>query len=526
MLASENYRFGAFKIVLGRRELLLRGAPVTLGSRAFDLLTALVGRQGQLATKDDLMAEVWSDTIVDENNLPAQISTLRKVLAGDPDLTRCLQTVPGRGYRFVAAVKVETEPDFAGSFPDAPNPAGQVLSIVVLPFASLSSDADQAYFAQAMTETVATDLSRISGLLVISATTAAALKGGDDIRQISRELGVDFVLKGNLQRDGRQARINVQLIEGRSGAQIWSEIFDGDSSNLLALQDRITGSIANSLGREIFVAMARDGEARNIDPKSWDFVMRGIAEDAKPQSLESLQRQERYFAQAVKLDPKNCDAHARLARAILLQSTQLHISPLTKDDALTRGADAAERAVALNASNPHAHLAMTYLHVLRGDFERAALASEKAILLDRNLAKAHNMLANSLVHLGRAREAVLASEKALRLDPRGPLLAEFLTILGFSRLQLRQCDDAIACFSRARAANPKLARAHVGAAIAFASSGDVEGARRAAEELLLLVPDYCLSQTIDACLPASPPSYRQFYEEILRPGAILAGVRV
>ena len=523
MRVSENYRFGAFKLVPMRRELQLRDSPVTLGGRAFDLLSALVRRRGQIAARDELMAEVWPGTIVDETNLPAQISKLRKVLAADSGLGRCLQTVPGRGYQFVATVKVETEADVADI--PAPNAAGPAPSIVVLPFANLSSEADQAYFAQAMTETVATDLSRISGLLVISATTAAALEGGD-VRRISRELGVGFVLKGSLQRDGRQVRINAQLIEGRSGVQIWSEIFDGDSVNLLALQDRITGSIANSIGREIFVTLARDGEARNIDPKSWDFVMRGIAEDTRPQSLDSLQRQAHCFEQAVKLDPKNCDAHARLARAIVLQSTQLHASARTTEYALTRGADAAETAVALDPGNPNAHLAMTYVHVLRGDFERAALASEKAILLDRNLARGHNMLANSLLHLGRAREAVPASETALRLDPRGPNFAEFLTILGFSRLQLRQFDDAIACFSRARAANPKLARAHAGAAIAFASSGDVEGARRAAEELLLLVPDYRLSRTIDACLPGSPPAYRQFHEEILRPGAILAGVPV
>ena len=486
------YHFGSFRLVQGRRELLHGDTIVPLGSRAADLLLALVKRQGQLATKGELMAEVWPGTVVEENNLPAQISTLRRVLAGDSGLTRCLQTVPGRGYRFAANIKVETELDFADSPPPAPNPAGNARSIMVLPFANLSSDVDQAYFAQAMTEIVATDLSRISGLFVISAVTAAALKGGDDVRKISREFGVGFVLKGNLQREGRQVRINAQLIEGRSGVQIWSEIFDGDCSYLFALQDRITGSIANSIGREIFVALARDGEERNIDTKSWDLVMRGIAEDTKPQSLESLQRQERCFEQAVKLDPKNSDAQARLARAILLQSTQLHISARTKKDALTRGTDAAKKAIELNPSNPHAHLAMTYVHVLRGDFEQATLASEKAILLDRNLARAHNMLANSLVHRGRAHEAVLASETALRLDPRGPQLAEFLTILGFSRLQLRQFDDAITCFSRALAANRKLARAHVGAAIAFASTGDVDGARRASEELLLLVPDYSL----------------------------------
>ena len=521
---SEVFRIGSFRLVPRRRQLLLGDTPVALGSRAVDLLLALVKRRGQLATKDELMAEVWPDTIVDENNLPAQISTLRKALAGDADLAGCLQTVPGRGYRFVGAVKIETESDSASSPPAPPNSAEHTLSIVVLPFANLSSDGDQAYFAQAMTETVATDLSRISGLQVISAATAASLDVRSDIRHISREIGVGFVLKGNLQKDGRHVRINAQLIEGRSGLQIWSEIFDGDSSDLFALQDRITGHIANSIGREIFVAVARDGVARNIDPKSWDLVMRGIAEDARPQSLECLQKQEHCFEQAVKLDPTNCDAQARLARAILLQSTQLHISAQTKNDALTRGVHAAEQAVALNPNNPQAHLAMTYVHVLRGDFERAALASEQAISLDRNLASAHNMLANALMHLGKARAAVVASETALRLDPRGPQVAAFLTILGFSRLQLGQFDNAVACFSRARAANPKLARAHLGAAIAFASIGNKSEALLAAEELLRLVPDFLLSQTIDACQTSSAALYRQFYEVIMLPGASFAGV--
>jgi len=361
---------------------------------------------------------------------------------------------------------------------------------------------------------------------VISGATAAALKAGDDVRQISRELGVGFVLKGSVQRAAAQVRINAQLIQGATGAQIWSEIFDGDSADIFALQDRITGTIANSTGREISAALARDGEVRNTNPKSWDFVMRGIAEEMKPQSLESLRTQEQLFGQAVRLDPSNCDAQARLARTVLLQSTQLHNSAQTKEDALRRGAAAAEKAVALDPNNPLTHLAMTYVHVLRGDFEQAALAAEKAIQLDRNLARAHNMLANALVHLGRGREAVPASEKALHLDPRGPNLPEFLTILGFSRLQLVQFDEAIACFARARAENPKLARAHVGAAITLASNGDIDGARRAAAELLALVPNYRLSQTIDGCVPASPLAYRQFYDEILRPGAEQAGVPV
>lgn len=255
-------------------------------------------------------------------------------------------------------------------------------------------------------------------------------------------------------------------------------------------------------------------------------VMRGIVADNKPHTLEGLQLQEHLFARAVQLDPKNSDALARLARAILIQSSQAYVPAQFKEDALKRGAEAAEKALALDPGNPRAHLAMTYLHVLRGDFERGVLASERAIALDRNLAMAHNMLATSLLHLGKGSEAIPEAETAVRLDPIGPQIDVFRTTMGLVRLLLGQIDEAIDCFTRSRAGNPKLARAHAGAAIALAIKGDVPGAQVAAADLLRLAPDFRLSQTIDACLPTSPPRYRQFFEEVLRPGAVLAGVPV
>lgn len=527
MRAPEVIRFGAFSLVPARRELLFRGAQVTLGSRAFDLLMALVKRPGQLAAKDELMAEVWAGTIVDENNLAAQISTLRKILAGDPDLSRCLQTVPGRGYRFVADIEVEAEAGSGTKPPLVQGSGGEALSLVVLPFSNLSSDAEQAYFTQGLGQTVATDLSRISGLLVISSTTAAAFEGKSlDIRQVSRELGVRYALTGGVQRNDRNVRINTQLVDGQSGLQIWSDLFDGEATDLLALQDRITGRIANSIGREIFVAAARDGEARNIDPKASDLFMRGIAADNRPQSLECLQEQEVLFGRAVELDPKHSDALARLSRAIVIQVTQNHAASLHKEDMLMRGVSAAERALALDPGNARAHYAMGLVHVLRGDFERSALANETAIALDRNFALAHNNLSNSLVHLGKGKEALRAVETALRLDPYGPQVGAFWTVSGLAQLLLGDTAEAVGCFSRARAANPKLPRAQFGAAVSLALIGDLSAAKLAADDLMHLVPHYRLSETIDGCLPRSPPPYRQFYEDVLRPGAILAGVPV
>lgn len=524
---SNVFRIGSFVLDPRARHLKLGRASVSLGSRAFDLLLALVSRQGQLATKDELIAEVWQKAIVDENNLAAQISALRKVLAADPALAQGLQTVPGRGYRLVAEVE-RVESHAAASAEATPQAtSGEPLSLVVLPFVSLSSDAEQNYFAQGLSQTVSTDLSRISGLLVIASATAATFEGGAaDVRQASSELRVRYVLTGSVQRFDHHVRINAQLADGRSGMQVWSELFDGDASDLFSLQDLITGRIANSIGREIFVAAARDGEARNIDPKSSDLVMRGIAADNRPQSLESLQEQELLFARAAALDPKNCEALARLSRAITLQVTQAHASPLQKRDALTRGAASAQKALALDPGNARAHYAEGLVHVLRGDFEKSALANEAAIALDRNFALAHNNLGNSLVHLGRGREALAAAETALQLDPRGPQHGASWTVAGFARLLLKDFSEAVICFTRARAANPRLPRAHVGAAISLALTGDHAAARLATRELLSLFPHYRLSQTIDACLPTSVPLYKQFYTDILKPAADAAGLPV
>lgn len=521
-------RFGSFTLDRRRRELLRDGACVTIGSRAFELLCALIERRGQLATKDELMAQVWPRNVVDENNLAAQILAVRKILSCEPGLSKCVQTISGRGYRFVAEVVLQA--DFSANR-HSPAPVlglgGDSLSVVVLPFADLSHNGDQAYFAQGLSHTIATDLSRIVGLLVISPTTAVTFDGrGLDARQVSRDLSVQYVLAGSLQRAAGQVRINAHLIEGRTGLQVWSELFDGDDGDLLAFQDRITGRIANSIGREIFVAAARGGLARNIDPNSFDLLMRGIAADNRPQSLAALQQQESLFARAVELDPRHAEAHARLARSILLQLTQLHAALPHDAQLRARGVKAAETAVALCQDNPRAQCAMGLVHVVRGDFERAVIANETAVALDRNFATAHNNLGNSLVHLGHGAEALPAAETALRLDPRGPQVGAFWTTKGYAYLLLGAYEDAVTSFMRAQSANPMLARAHVGAAVSLALSGKSDEARRATNELLRLVPHYRLCETMDGLRPTSSVSYRNFFENVLRPGAEKAGLPI
>lgn len=142
-----------------------------------------------------------------------------------------------------------------------------------------------------------------------------------DIRQLGRDLGVRYVLQGSVQRGSDRLRVNAQLGEAVSGAQLWSDRFDGGEADVFALQDQITARIANSIGREINVIAATDAEKRKTNPQATDFLIRGIALADKPRTLEGLLEQEVLFRKALALDPNNSDAWARLGRAILLQRT-------------------------------------------------------------------------------------------------------------------------------------------------------------------------------------------------------------
>ena len=185
-------------------------------------------------------------------------------------------------------------------------------SIVVLPFTNLSGDPEQAYLADGLTAKITTDLSRASGLFVIAATTAITFKDKQiNVQQVGKDLGVRYALQGNVQRSGEKIRINAQLADTSSGGQLWAETFDGDRSDLFALQDQITSRIANSIGREIVVLAARESEARKTEPKVGDLLLRAVALTTKSRSLENLQQQEKLFREILVLDPNSVDAMAK-----------------------------------------------------------------------------------------------------------------------------------------------------------------------------------------------------------------------
>jgi TolB-like protein len=252
--------FGRFEIRRRQRQLLADGKPVEVGNRAFDILLALVDAGGMLVTKSELMKRGWPGQVVDENNVQVQIHALRRALGQDRDL---IQTVAGRGYRFVGELKAAVAAPSQGA-------AGPQLSIIVLPFQNLRGDPALDYIADGITESLITDISRaLPGSFVVSRTTAFTYRDRTmDVRRIGREVGVRYVLGGSVLLDEKLARVNAELIDTLTDGPLWSDRFDKDRSDVLAAQDEIVARLSRAVGLRSSMRKRGSGQNRSR-PRPW-----------------------------------------------------------------------------------------------------------------------------------------------------------------------------------------------------------------------------------------------------------------
>jgi TolB-like protein/Tfp pilus assembly protein PilF len=447
---------------------------VAIGSRALELLGVLIERHGALVSKDEITRAVWPETVVEDNNLTVQISALRRILDHGRAEGSCIQTVAGRGYRFVATVtrrKAEAGPDAATVSEGGALPPPR-LSIVVLPFTNLSNDPDQEYFADGITDDLTTDLSRISGSFVIARSTAFSYKGkAADARQIGRELGVRYVLEGSVRRSGRRVRVNTQLIDADTGAHLWAERFDRDTGSLFALQDEITSRIAVALDLELVDAEA-DRPADH--PDALDYILRGRAALSKPPSRDNCAEAIGLFERALALDPCSVDAQIWLATA-LADRVYDQITDSTPAD-VTRAEGLIGRALAASWRSPQAHFAKGRVLLAQGRPEEAIPELETAIAFNRNWALAMEALGVCKFLTGSTEEAIPLVERAIRLSPRDPCITRWYNIIGRVHLLQSRTAEAILWLEKALRAGPGYAAPHAALAAACALSGKTERA--------------------------------------------------
>ncbi|MBO9663025.1 winged helix-turn-helix domain-containing protein [Dokdonella sp.] len=513
----------------GERRLYRDGAPIALKPKTFDLLLALVEAPGRLRGREELLDRIWPNTIVEENNLSWNVSALRKALGDVGETPLYIETVRGRGYRFLGdavalppAGGTSASPALPAAFPDratpiARSPKGRRLrpgviallallllaaagltyralrapavpphSLAVLPFTDLARNPDAAYFAVGVQNTVLTKLAAISDLQVMSrASTKDQESHPVDARAIAAQLGVAALLEGSVQRDGERVRVNVQLVDGGSGSHLWAESYVRRIEDLFDVENEIAEQVAAALKAKLLHAEAEHvAYVPTRDPQAYDDFLKAeyLAEQVGhvgAGDLRSTVEQARsLYRRAVGRDPRFALAWARLAYLNSL-AYWFHI-----DDApasIAAAEDAAVEAMRLAPDLPQARLARGYVYYYRHlDYAAALREFERARQALPGDADIGFAIASVQRRLGRVQEAADGYERIAALDPRN---SRWPMALGDSYTMLRRYDDALKAYDRAQAADPGNHGPALYRVLALLTSGDVQDARRTLDAL-------------------------------------------
>jgi TolB-like protein/Tfp pilus assembly protein PilF len=406
--------------------------------------------------------------------------------------------------------------------PTADEPAAPRLSLVVLPFLSIGGSPEDVPFTDGITETLTTDLSRSSGVFVISRSTAFAYKDKPiDTREIGRELGVRYVLEGSVQNAGDRIRINTQLVDAETGAHLWAERFDKQRGDLLAMQDEVTTRLVRAIHIELIAAESRRATREHPDRlDAVDQTLHGSAAWNQHLSDEAARRARHFFEAALRLDEHNHDALLGVANAHMWE-----VNMYASDDRVgqIRAAEAAAtKALAMAPDCAEAHVTHgTILYAMRAP-ERALREFKLAIGLDGNLAVAHGYLGLMKFFLGRAHETRGHIEEAMRLSPRDPLLFRWLFFIGVADVYLGRVVRGLESLRRSVEINPNWGLSQFVLAGALALAGLLAEAADVCAIARRLAPNFTIAKFRGEVV-SDNPVYLAQREHFYR-GLRLAGV--
>ena len=517
------YEFGPFRIDPKEQVLWRDGKVVPLSPKLFDTLTVLVQNSGHLVDKDELLRRVWPDSFVEEGNLTKNVFLLRKILE-DGQGVSYIETVPKRGYRFVAEVKTiqgngsgslvaeatDRKPEVrdageVGAGPENTDPkkrtpslnrwlilAGAVIlcvgigafllvqrqattkhpeikSIVVLPSQNLSGDPAQEYFADGMTEALISNLAQISALRVVSRTSAMTFKGSKKplLPEIARELGVDGVIESSVQRENGRVKVTIQLIHGPTDTHLWARSYERALTDVLKLQDEIARAIA----KEIHVQVTPEEQARlssagRVNPGAYQEYLLGRFHFWKF-IVDDHRRAVAHFERATQIDPSYAAAYAGLSLA--WQKLGLQEGRNSFKEVEPQARLAAGKALELDDRLPDAHVSQGNLQMVYDwDWKRAENSFRRAIELDSNNLDAHFSYSLLLMALGRFSEAITEIQTAERLDPLSHQVQ-----IHFARILLHagKADEAVPRLEQAIEREPRSRQGHVRLAQAYEQMG-------------------------------------------------------
>jgi adenylate cyclase len=374
-----------------------------------------------------------------------------------------------------------SSPQPALSLPDKP-------SIVVLPFTNLSNDPGQDYFSNGITEDLISNLSQVSSLFIISRNSAFTYKGkAVKLPEVSRELGVRYVVEGSVRKAGDQVRITAQLIDATTDQHLWSERYDRPLKDIFALQDEIVQKIVTTL--KLQLTLQEQGNLvrkRTANLEAYDYYLRGVEyfyRDTKEMTAQARQM----FEKAVELDPQYAEAYVRLGTTYV----RGWISQWEQDSqALEQAFELVQKAVALDDSLPFAHRILGVVLVWEKQHDQAIAAAERAVALDPNDAEGYARLGETLNWAGRPEEALAMIEKATRLNPRSPV--RYSVYVGHAYYLTGRYEEAIAVLKGVLTRNPDMLTTHLYLAAIYSELGREAEARAEVVEVLRISPSYSL----------------------------------
>ena len=493
-----RYLFEDYAFDPDRRE-LYRGADVVrIAPQVFDLLDYLIRNRERVVSKDDLINAVWNGRSVSDAALTTRLNVARSAIGDSGEEQRLIKTLPRKGFRFVGQVQEARE--VAGPNPgDAPESAPAVPdkpSIAVLPFANMSGDPEQEYFADGMVEEITTALSRFKWLFVIARNSSFTFKGkAVDIKEVGRRLGVRYVLEGAVRKASGKVRITGQLIEAATGAHIWADRFERDMTDIFALQDDVTLAVVSAIQPKLFQAeIALATRRRPEDLTAYDLYLRAI-QQAVRSTREGLAEALRLVQRALELDPGFAGA-AALAGACHLENVLRNyaIDPQFERKEAVR---LMRLALSLDDGDPDTLATAALISALLvGDCETEIEMADRAVALNPNSYHTWNCRGWVYKIAGQPEEAIRSFERAMRMSPVDPQQFTALTGMGFAFIELRRFDEAIIAGKKALRQNPSYPGPYRCLASAFAHLGRDAEAREAAARMLEIDPAFTISAWI------------------------------
>ena len=503
-------------------------AVVRMEPKAMQVLLYLAEREGKVISRAELEENVWEGRIVGEDALTNTIAKLRRAFGDNARHPKVIETLPKTGYRLIAPVDLidtsagPAKPAVAhgplwlwlllilGAFAgmaiwwamqqraiSSPGLAahGDGLhgkpTVAVMPFQNLGEKPEQDYFANGITANLITDLSKISGLMVIAQGSVFSYKDSDSrTRQISRELNADYIVRGSVQRQGERLRVNAQLIEAASERAIWAERYDSKLNDMFELQDQVATTLVAALSIELAPGeRAVFNRYPTAGVKAYDLFLRGL-EEYGHRTPDSNRSALGYFAQALELDPRFARAAAGLA--LVYSRDAIDGWTTSPDRSLDLALESAEIAAGINPAIPQVHFVTGQVALFRRRHAEAIEAIQLAIRYSPNYADAYALLAWTLNYAGQPNEALAALEIAARLNPIIP--ASYSEIRGEIYFTQGKYTAALAEFERALEINPNHMRARMWFVTTLIQTHSLDEAQWQAEELTLLNPDFSLAR--------------------------------